>query len=51
MTFDLIYPAIIAFFLMLIGIVLTAIEFSHLGKKEAEEKERSKRRDGGSNPP
>lgn len=48
MTFNLIYPALIVFFLMLIGVVLTAVEYKHLEKKGAEEKDRSKNRDGGS---
>lgn len=41
MTFDLIYPAIFVFLLMIIGVVLTAIEFNQLEKDEAEEKDRS----------
>lgn len=45
MTFNLIYPAIFVFSLMLIGVVLTAIEYKHLEKKGAEEKDRSNNQD------
>lgn len=41
MTFNLLYPAILVFLLMLIGIILTAIEFKQLQKKEPEDKDRS----------
>jgi large-conductance mechanosensitive channel len=36
MTFDLFFPAIIVFVLMLIGVVLTVHEFNKLEKKERE---------------
>jgi hypothetical protein len=36
MTFDLIYPAILVFTLMIVGVVLTAVEFKQLEKKQAE---------------
>lgn len=36
MSFDLIYPAIIVFLLMAIGIVLTIVEFKNLEKGEPE---------------
>lgn len=39
MTFDLIYPAIFVFLLMLVGVVLTAVEFNSLEKKQAEGKD------------
>jgi len=38
MTFELIYPAILVFLLMLIGVVLTAVEFNSLEKKQAKDK-------------
>ncbi|MDZ7768522.1 MAG: hypothetical protein U5K38_05365 [Woeseiaceae bacterium] len=41
MTFDLIYPAIFVFLLMIVGVVLTALEFNHLEEEEAEDKDRS----------
>lgn len=48
MTFDLIYPAIFVFLLMITGVVLTVIEFNHLEEEEADEKNgsgASKRKD------
>ena len=36
MSFDLIYPAIIAFLLMVVGLVLTAVEFNKLQREESE---------------
>jgi hypothetical protein len=39
MTFELIYPAILVFMLMLIGVVLTAVEFNSLEKKQAKDKD------------
>lgn len=39
MTFDLIYPAIFVFLLMLVGVVLTAVEFNSLEKKQASDKD------------
>lgn len=39
MTFDLIYPAIFVFLLMLVGVVLTAVEFNSLEKKQANDKD------------
>tara|TARA_R100001039_G_scaffold39105_1_gene43868 strand:- start:5155 stop:5310 length:156 start_codon:yes stop_codon:yes gene_type:complete len=41
MTFDLIYPAIFVFLLMIIGVVLTAIEFNQLEEEERQDKDRS----------
>ncbi len=37
MTFDLIYPAVLVFLLMLVGVVLTAVEFNSLEKKHAKD--------------
>jgi hypothetical protein len=39
MTFDLIYPAVLVFLLMLVGVVLTAIEFNSLEKKQSKDKD------------
>jgi hypothetical protein len=41
MTFDLIYPAVLVFMLMLVGVVLTAIEFNSLQKKQDEDKDKT----------
>lgn len=38
MTFDLIYPAVLVFMLMLVGVVLTAMEFNSLEKKQPRDK-------------
>lgn len=42
MNFDLIYPAILAFLLMVVGVVLTAVEFYKLEKEESEGNDRSR---------
>lgn len=39
MTFDLIYPAVLVFMLMLVGVVLTVVEFNTLEKKQARHKD------------
>jgi hypothetical protein len=41
MTFNLIYPAILVFMLMLVGVVLTAVEFNSLEKKQGKDKDDS----------
>jgi len=41
MTFDLIYPAVLVFMLMLVGVVLTAIEFNSLQKKQDKDKNKT----------
>ncbi len=42
MNFDLIHFAILAFLLMVIGVVLTVVEFYKLGKEESEGNDRSR---------
>jgi hypothetical protein len=46
MSFDLLYPAIIAFSLLLIGLVLTILEFKKMNSKEDEQisNQKSKKR-------
>lgn len=39
MTFDLIYPAVFVFLLMLVGVVLTAVEFNSLEKKQTKDQD------------
>ena len=41
MIFSLIYPAIIVFLLMVVGLVLTAVEFNKMKKVESEGNDRA----------
>ena len=41
MIFDLIHPAIIVFLLMVVGLVLTTIEFNKLNREESEGNDRA----------
>ncbi|GEM_PF-2434657 len=41
MTFDLIFPAMLVFLLMMVGVVLTVIEFNKLEREESEREKRS----------
>lgn len=40
MTFELIYPAVLVFLLMLVGVVLTVVEFNDLQKKQNKGKDK-----------
>jgi len=40
MSFDLIYPAVLAFLLMAVGVVLTIVEFNKLEQQDSKSNDR-----------
>lgn len=46
MTFDLLFPAIVVFVLMLVGVILTVFEFHKLSKEGQETRSEERGRDG-----